>query len=170
MHNIEIRRANIGDENVLAYIQTESWKSAFCDILDSEELEKRTNLLYVQEMYKRVLSNSAINIYIEFVDGNPHCIAGWSKNDCNLGDSVAELICIHSLQSGWRQGFGSAMMNYVLNDIKEQGYTQVVLWVFEQNVSARRFYEKHGFQFANQTKNLRGALEMRYCKPLSQAR
>ena len=42
--NYNIRRATAGDEQILAYIQTESWKAAFQHILEPEDLEQCTNL------------------------------------------------------------------------------------------------------------------------------
>lgn len=39
-----IRRVLSGDEATLAYIQTESWKVAFKDILEEEELIRCTNV------------------------------------------------------------------------------------------------------------------------------
>ena len=44
MAELSIRKAVPGDEQVLAYIQTESWKVAFAGILSPEELERCTNL------------------------------------------------------------------------------------------------------------------------------
>ena len=35
---VTIRRVKMGDENILAYIQTESWKEAFRDIVPEEKL------------------------------------------------------------------------------------------------------------------------------------
>ena len=40
----KIRKATLGDEKVLAYIQTESWKAAFADILPPDDLERSTNI------------------------------------------------------------------------------------------------------------------------------
>ena len=39
-----IRKAKIGDESILAYIQTESWKAGFDGILPSDVLEKCTQI------------------------------------------------------------------------------------------------------------------------------
>ena len=44
MAELSIRKAVSGDEQVLAYIQTESWKAAFAGILSPEELVRCTNL------------------------------------------------------------------------------------------------------------------------------
>ncbi|MBS6180504.1 MAG: hypothetical protein KH921_06925 [Erysipelotrichaceae bacterium] len=55
MCEVKIRNVKIGDEKVLAYIQTESWRSAFSEILTPEILDEYTNINQVEEMYKNVI-------------------------------------------------------------------------------------------------------------------
>ena len=165
----KIRKAIPGDEKVLAYIQTESWKAAFADILPPADLERSTNIEKVTQMYQRILQSGMCSIAISFVEDTPHCIAAWGKNRCDLGDAVGELICIHSLQDGWGKGYGSEMMKYVLDDLRQAQYKSVILWVFEANTRARRFYEKHGFKLTEQTKSFNGVTEVMYEKGLSHA-
>ena len=166
MDNIRIRMAVPGDEAVLAYIQTESWKAGFAQILSPEELERTANLQRVTQTYQDVLLREGSNIAIEYVDGKPHCFTAWGKNRCNLGEHVAELICIHSLQDKWARGYGSAMMEYVLARLQQQKYESVILWVFEANTRARRFYEKHGFSQTGERKLARSVPEIMYVKYL----
>lgn len=166
MDRIELRKAVSGDEKTLAYIQTRSWKAAFSEILSAEELERSTDIQKAEEMYKNVLSRGFVNLVIEYVDGEPHCIAGWSRNRNDLGGSTAELICIHSLQNKWHRGYGSVMMRHVLDEIEKSGFSQVVLWVFEKNFNARRFYEKHGFVLSDLKNESHGAVEIMYLKKL----
>ena len=166
MADISIRRANPGDEQVLAYIQTESWKAAFAGILSPEELERCTDIQKTEQMYHNVLRRDGCNMAIEFVDGKPHCIAAWGKNRCDLGETVCELICIHSLQNNWAMGYGSAMMEYVLTQLQQANYESVILWVFEENIRARKFYEKHGFELTEQKKLANSITELMYIKTL----
>lgn len=166
MDGVELRKAGLGDEKILAYIQTESWKAAFSELLSPEELERSTNLEKAEEMYQKVLNGHFVNLAIEFVGRHPHCIAGWSQNRSDLGQNVAELICIHSLCDKWHQGYGSIMMRHILDEIKEAGFSEVILWVFEKNQNARRFYEKHGFHKTHQKNQSHGAVEIMYSKQL----
>ena len=161
-----IRKAVPGDEQMLAYIQTESWKAAFAGILSPEELERCTNLEKAEQMYHSVLRREGCNMAIEFVDGKPHCIAAWGKNRCDLGETVGELICIHSLRNNWAKGYGSAMMEYVLAQLQQAHYESAILWVFDANTRARKFYEKHGFELTGQTKAYNGITEVMYRKKL----
>lgn len=164
MDKVSIRKAVPGDEQVLAYIQTESWKAAFADILSTEELVRCTNLQRAKQMYHNVLRREGCNTAIELVDDHPHCIAAWGTNRCDLGDTVGELICIHSLQNNWAKGYGSAMMEYVLAQLQQANYESVILWVFEENIRARKFYEKHGFTLTEQKKLANGIAEVMYIK------
>lgn len=166
MSEVTLRRAVPGDEKVLACIQTESWKAAFSAILSAGELERSTNLERAEEMYRKVLDQHKAELVIEFVDKQPHCIAGWSRNRNGLGEAAAELICIHSLCDKWHQGYGSVMMRHVLEEMKEVGYSQAILWVFEENRRSRRFYEKHGFRLSGQKNQSHGVVEVMYAKQL----
>ncbi len=166
MSNIEIRKACPGDEKILAYIQTESWKAAFADILSAEELTRCTDTAKAEEMYRRVIETGRVSMIIEYADGRPHGIAAWGANRCDMGENVAELICIHSLPDKWRMGYGSVMMSHVLEQMKQAGYSDVILWVFEDNARARRFYEKHGFTLTEQAKQANGITEVMYSRKL----
>lgn len=145
MEDYAIERAKPGDEQTLAYIQTESWKSAFRGILSEEELIRCTHVDRVTAMYKRELDNGIGYGYILRVNGAPHCIAWWNATREQDMPGYAELICIHSLPGNWRHGYGSRMMKAVLRDMATAGYRKVMLWVFEANDRARKFYEAMGF-------------------------
>lgn len=147
-----IEQVKLGDEIILAYIQTESWKHAFANILDSKELERCTDLEKATLMYKRLLKEHIGNGYLLKVDGEPHCIAWWDKTRTFEMEGYAELICIHSLPNRWRCGYGSKMMERVLHDMASNGYTKVMLWVFEENTRARAFYESFGFTTSGNVK------------------
>ena len=161
-----IRRVQPGDEFDLAYIQTESWKAAFKDILDAETLTRCTDIEKATNMYRTLLEEKKGNGYILFAEEKPHCIAWWdAARDAEFAGK-AELICIHSLQDKWRKGYGRQMMERVLTDIKAAGYSEVVLWVFNENTRAIAFYEALGFRATEHEKTGLGAVEVCYARGL----
>lgn len=162
----KIRKAKIGDEKILAYIQMESWKSAFSDIISADDLIKYTDVNKAQEMYLNILKSNYSEISILEIDGKPHCIAAWSKARNPLFSDCAEIICIHSLSENRGKGYGSMMMNHIIDEIKNSGYNSVLLWVFEKNTRARTFYEKHGFELTDNTQISYDAVEVMYRKNL----
>ena len=118
---VQIRKVRAGDEQALAYVQTESWKAAFKEIVPADLLSKCTQLGRATAMYKRLLAEQKGNGYMLELDGKPHCIAWWdSARDADMA-GFAELICIHSLKAGWHQGYGSLMMQQILADVKSAG-------------------------------------------------
>ena len=164
--NITIRKAKSGDEKTLAYIQTESWKSAFADIISVENMEKCTDIVKAEAMYEKVLKSGYAEISILEIDSKPHCIAAWSKARNPQFSDCAELICIHSLCDKWGKGYGSMMTNHIIDEIKNSGYNSVFLWVFEKNTRACTFYEKHGFELTDNTQISYDAVEVMYRKEL----
>lgn len=164
--NITIRKAKLGDVKILAHIQTESWKSAFADIISAEDMEKYADIEKAETMYENVLKSGYAEISILEIDGKPHCIAAWSKARNPQFSDCAELICIHSLSENRGKGYGSMMMKNIFNKIKNSGYNSVVLWVFEKNTRARSFYEKHGFELTDNTQIYYDAIEVMYRKDL----
>lgn len=166
MPEYSIAPGKLGEEEIFAFIQTESWKAAFRDILSEDVLENATQLPKATAMYCRLFEQQIGHGCLLRVEGTPHCIAWWDgARDPELAGD-AELICIHSLQSGWRRGYGTKMMEAVLSDIRAAGYSRVVLWVFERNQRARRFYEACGFTPNGKAKTGLGAAEICYEKNL----
>ena len=166
MMDISIRKAKLGDEKILAYIQTESWKAAFADIISAEDMERCTDIAKTEAMYENVLKSGYAEMSILKIDGKPHCIAAWSKARNPQFSDCAELICIHSLSENRGKGYGSMMMNHILKEIQGSEYDSVILWVFEKNTRARSFYEKHGFELTDNTQISYDAIEVMYCKKL----
>ena len=164
--NILMRKAKLGDEKILAYIQTESWKSAFVDIISAEDMERCTDIVKAEAMYENVLKSGYAEMSILEIDSKPHCIAAWSKARNPQFSDCAEIICVHSLSENRGKGYGSMMMNHIIDEIKNSGYNNVLLWVFEKNTRARRFYEKHGFELTDNTQISYDAVEVMYRKEL----
>lgn len=163
---VNIRKVKKGDENILACIQTESWKEAFKDILPAELLLKCTEKEHAAAMYKRLLEEHKGNGYILELDGEPHCIAWWDETREKDMPEYAELICIHSLKDNWHKGYGSMMMERVLCDVRAAGYSKIMLWVFDNNMRAIKFYEAHGFNASGQKKPALGAVEEMYVREI----
>lgn len=63
---------------------------------------------------------------------------------CRLSD-WNEIYSIYILPGYTGQGFGVALLDFALAELKETECTGIYLLVFKENYSARHFYEKYGF-------------------------
>lgn len=168
MPDVIIRKGQAGDEKEFAHVQVQSWISVFSHILPGETMQRMTDEKRIENMYARLLREGDDNLYLLSVDGMGSCIAGWNRDRSGAMARTAELICIHALPDARGKGYGSGMMERILQDIALTGaFDRVVLWVFEKNTRARRFYEKHGFCATECRKDSFGATEMMYMKKLA---
>ena len=85
-------------------------------------------------------------------------------------DKVGELYLIYLLKNYWGQGIGKALWLKALEDLKEKGYQEAMLWVLEDNTRAQRLYEAAGFKSdgAKKTESLGNTVlnEIRYRRKL----
>jgi GNAT superfamily N-acetyltransferase len=104
------------------------------------------------------------------VNGTP----GLCPADAGSPDAcVAELYALYVAPAWWSTGIGRALMERVLSEVRGEGYPRIALWVLEENMRARRFYERSGFRAAGETHilhGLGGVAEVRYHRELSSAR
>lgn len=100
------------------------------------------------------------------LNGPPHCFAWWDAAREKDMVGVAELICIHSLKDNRRKGYGRIMMRRILDDIEQAGYSELILWVFDRNMSAIMFYETHSFAASGRKQPAFGAIEEMYVKSI----
>jgi len=156
--NITVRKAIADDAEDFTRIGFESWKSAYKNIITPEELAKKTSpekyAERVQKTTEGILSGEYNYCIALDSDGDiscGFCMFGESRDEDMSG--YAEVFAIYALEEYWDKGVGGKLMEYTLSELKRLGHTKALLWVFEQNARARRFYEKHGFVCDNAIKD-----------------
>ena len=152
---MNVRNAKFEDMKRLGHIMSVSFRSAFSDFVTKETLDacaREDNCVALLE-----------NIYRE---GKMHFLMGEDSGMLIWQETAdgAQILAIHSLPDSWGTGLGHAMITEALKRIKEDGKKEVFLWAFRENKRARRFYEKHGFQWdgTERVSEFDSALEVRY--------
>jgi GNAT superfamily N-acetyltransferase len=69
---------------------------------------------------------------------------GASRDD-DAGEDVGEVRSLFVTASSWRGGVGRALMNAGLDELRDRGHSNAVVWSFAANDRANRFYESCGF-------------------------
>jgi RimJ/RimL family protein N-acetyltransferase len=156
-----IRKATLEDAGTIAEIICSSWKAAYSAFLPSEILQKHTDIANRTEKLKSILStDNAWNIHLAIMAKTACGTISYGKNresDCG------EIYFCYAKPEMWGLGIGHSMMEFALADLRRQGYQEVILWVFEANTQARRFYERQGFITDGAVnEGSHGAREVRY--------
>ncbi|HPF56671.1 MAG TPA: GNAT family N-acetyltransferase, partial [Clostridiales bacterium] len=142
-----IHNATAADADDYAFVICESWKAAYAEIISPEELAEKTDVQKRTAFLKTILADPNGYFYLAYDGGKPcgACSACKSR-DGDLPD-WGEIVALYTLKEYWGHGVGKLLMDTVLAELKRMGYRNVLLWAFEKNARARRFYEKYGFAF-----------------------
>lgn len=163
---IEIKNIRPEDMEALVHIQTEAWEIGFREILEPKEIERYTQPELVRQRYEDILAGCGYRGLLLTADGVPQCLAVWGASREEDLPAYAEVVCLLSLKSSWGKGRGTRMMEQLFEEMRAAGYGRVMLWVFEKNLRARRFYDKLGFSPTDRRKEFAGAVEMMYHREL----
>ena len=140
-----VRRARPDDAVAIAEVHVRTWQAAYEHVFGAELLAGVT----VEQrlpMWRQLLGAGEQTAFVaEAEDG---AVVGWcSVGPCRDadGDRDGELWGIYVLPSAWGGDAGTALLEAGVGALRESGYTELILWVLEDNPRARRFYEREGW-------------------------
>jgi RimJ/RimL family protein N-acetyltransferase len=149
-----IRDAVVGDEHVITEITIRAWQAAYRHILPPSRLDTMTGAGREQDWHEHLVKRDWIILLAEEDETELGLIALGSARDPDCGDEVAELFSIYMDPGAWRRGIGRQLLDQGLERLPGDRIREVVLWVFEENHQARRFYESTGFELEPDSRRL----------------
>lgn len=162
-----VRRAVAADATRLAAICLDGWRTAYRGILPDDYLDSLSRPAWDEMFSARVAASTERNTMLVAVnaEGEIGAYAGV------LGESEPGMLGALYAAAEWRgTGAGHAAHEAAVAHLAASGFGHAVLWVFERNVPARRFYEAHGWlcdEVTQSTKFADGsAVEIRYSRLL----
>lgn len=100
------------------------------------------NELQVVQLYEEYKNN------LDRLDGMLIYDDGIVKGIINgrpIGDKVFEITDFYVEPFFVKQGIGTLLIKYLIQQVRQKGGHKIVLWVIKDNRNARRFYEVNGF-------------------------
>ena len=139
-----IRIAQQEDSLAIAAVHTASWRSSYRGILSDDYLNEKLESERLS-VWKRRLEFPKTNQYVAVVKQESHIVGfacAFGGEDELLGTMLDNL---HVLPSQKCKGIGRKLVRDIAcwcdRDYPNKG---LYLWVFEQNLPARRFYDRLG--------------------------
>ena len=138
---MEIRYINQNDNLLeISNIYENSWKYAYKNIIPQDYLDSIPTGQWVNSINKVGMNNLVI-IEDRLIMGTASfCKSRWEKYS-NYG----EIVSIYFLPEYIGKGYGRLLLNKCIEELKQCGFSKILLWVLEDNHRARSFYEKNGF-------------------------
>lgn len=152
---MNIRAITIDDADALAKIHIDAWKEAYRDLVPIEHLNG-LNYAHRAAGFRSAIADKREETYCaEDINGLLGFVTLGSCRDRDVDHSTTgEIWGIYLAPGHWRKGIGSKLCQYAESVLRSRHCHQIVLWVFEANASARRFYEALGFTIEGATKGL----------------
>lgn len=126
-------------------LQVLTWQHAYEGIVPRAFLQDMNPGEWAKS-YLRLIANPDIEYYLPRVDGQPAGrLALCGTRDEDAAPLTGEICALYLLRPYWGKGYGKSLMDFALNRLQARGYTRATLWVLEQNLRGRLFYEKCGF-------------------------
>jgi GNAT superfamily N-acetyltransferase len=146
---IKVRAATPSDAKEIAYIHVDTWRVAYKDIVPGGYL---ANLSYAesQEMWRRVMGEGSEQAVCVFVAEEGGTLFGFSSGRARtrfsqgLTEYKGVLETLYVLPSRQGEGIGRRLVGAIAGCLAEMDVPSMLLWVLEENKTARRFYESLG--------------------------
>ncbi len=140
----KIRYAKLEDAKALGEIHSKSWKIAYKGMISDEILNNITSEKR-ERYFEKALSNKWEEDALIFLEDKAVgfiCIGKCRDEDRD--EFYGEIWGIYLLPEFFNKGIGYELIKWGIKELKDRNYKRVTLWVLEENLKARRFYEKVG--------------------------
>jgi len=148
-----IRKAMPSDTSALGELHVRTWQEGYRGLL-SEEVLASLSIEGRTQTWETILTQHPEVIVLVAEDTEKlvgFTSAGPLQKNPQANPLQAELGAIYLRESYWGAGIGSQLMQQIEAELKNHGFTTVVLWVFTDNERASDFYAYKGWSKTGQT-------------------
>ena len=148
-----IRKANTRDASRIAEIFIFSKRCAFRDIFKNDFTAFNDLQVLDLALYYKETSGALDDVYV-YDDGIVKGVMTWERSGEKQGFRELKELYIEPFFQ--KQGVGKALLMNFIDVAIHDGISTVILWVMEENIKARNFYEHFGFICTNEKKIIAG--------------
>ena len=151
----------------MGYVHSYSWQKAYTGIIPDEIIKTFTPENRAK-IFLDVLENPLEEYYLFKVDDRPAGIASLAKShEKNMPNYIGEIYSIYFHPDFWGPEVTQKGFQFCINRLKNLGFSEITIWVLNDNLRAKRFYERNGFKLDGNSKEIEigvKLLEVRYSK------
>jgi GNAT superfamily N-acetyltransferase len=145
-----IRPAEPDDAREITAVWVRAWQVAYAGVVPAEFLmamDVESHVPYRRKRIAELAPPSAMLVACEDegVVGFANVSGYRTDPGETVGPDVGEVCGIYVHPSRWSTGTGYALMEAAVAQLRKTGFTDVRLWVLDENPRARRFYERFGY-------------------------
>ncbi len=138
---MEIRHIQESDDRLaISHIYEEGWKYAYRGIVPQDYLDS-----IPEGRWASCLDQEGVDSLVVEEDGRLIGTSSYSQSRWEQFGGSGEIISIYLLPEYIGRGYGRLLLEAAVGELQKLGYQEIFLWVLEENLRARKFYEKCGF-------------------------
>ncbi|MFC5519564.1 GNAT family N-acetyltransferase [Polaromonas jejuensis] len=154
MSSYSVRPATARDAKAIAEIHVATWQAAYKDVMPQDYLNKVT-VEKRQAYWREAIEYSEPQVLVATQDDKVVGFVGFDRSrDAKTRSTVGEIWAMYVSPDHWAQGAGVALWDGAREGLKEEGCTQVTLWVLLRNERALQFFE-HAAGFKREMPSLK---------------
>ena len=154
MSSYAVRPASARDAKAIAEIHVATWQATYKDLMPDDYLKSMT-IDKRQAYWREAIEYSEPQLLVATDNDKVVGFVGFDRSrDAGTKSSVGEIWALYVLPAHWGQGAGVALWDGAREGLKEEGCTQVTLWVLLHNERALRFFE-HSAGFKREMPSLK---------------
>jgi ribosomal protein S18 acetylase RimI-like enzyme len=151
-NGFEIREAILEEAEAIASIHVKSWQIAYRGILEQSFLDNLNLEDNINRRKKTLSDGQGIHLVVTyngtiigFSDGNEARLEKLTQNGLKkLNGKIGEIKTLYIVQEYQARGIGKALFQEMIQRLKRNGFSPIILWVLADNVKAIKFYKAQG--------------------------
>ncbi len=140
---IDIRPAVLSDVEGMSQVLDKAWHENYKDIFSEEQIAAYTGS-YRRESFTRLI-NGGKDVFVLLCDGEITAVCAAQTCEEKPFEGYVEIMLLYVLPEWQHKGMGKKLLSHTLRKMRGKGYKSAVLDTAENNLNARKFYEKFGF-------------------------
>jgi ribosomal protein S18 acetylase RimI-like enzyme len=147
---VTIRREEPEDAEAIAAVHVRTWQAGYAGIMPDEVLARLNVDVWAQRRHDLGTADPD-HPFTTLLAEDPGVVGfttvGPYRNNQDPDDldhGYGEILTMYVEPARWGTGVGRELMTAALAELTARGWTQLRLWVLEENARARRFYERAG--------------------------
>lgn len=136
-----IRHKKADDDRLaVSRIYEEGWKFAYRGIVPQDYLDS-----IPAGQWASCIDQEGVGSLVVEEDGILIGTSSYSRSRWQQFSGLGEIISIYLLPAYIGRGYGRQLLEAAVGELEKLGYQEIFLWVLEENLHARKFYERCGF-------------------------
>ena len=138
--DITIRNATVNDIDLIRELTFKVWPQTYSSIISKEQIDYMLEMMYSKKSLADQIAEGSKFIIVQ--DNNkPVGFASYKQ----VESAIYKLDKIYILKTQQGKGTGKFVIEYILQQIKNEGASSLQLQVNRHNKNAKSFYKKNGF-------------------------